>query len=217
MPNTKIKLNFRILPLFIFMAFLSMSVKINNVFERIRDEQAALINISQSEASAEEKTNQDTQILAKALERGGKTDGTNSAGTPNTAFTQSEILILQELAERREALDIRAKEIDKKAIQLKVAQEEIDKKLEQLKNYEQKLEKLINGYNQKERENLNSLVKLYATMKPKDAARIFNSLDMDILVSTIREMKPASSSAILSQMQPERAKNVTAELLGTKL
>lgn len=47
---------------------------------------------------------------------------------PNNSFSQSEILILQELAERREALDLRAKEIDRKAIQLKVAEEEIDKK-----------------------------------------------------------------------------------------
>ena len=47
-------------------------------------------------------------------------------------------MILQELAERREALDIRSREIDKKAVQLKVAEQEIDKRLKQLQEHEQK-------------------------------------------------------------------------------
>ena len=217
MKNNKNRLNLRILPLLIFTATLSLSVKINNVYERIKDENSSIIKFSASAAQAEEKNTQTTSALSQALERGGKPNNMQNTENPNNAFTQSEIIILQELAERREALDIRSKEIDKKAIQLKIAQEEIDKKLEQLKLYEQKLEKLINQYNSKEKENLNSLVKLYSTMKPKDAARIFDNLDMDILVSIIKEMKPTSSSAILSQMQSEKAKNVTAELLGNKL
>ena len=54
-------------------------------------------------------------------------------------------------------------------------------------------------------------------MKPKDAARIFDNLDLDILVAIIKEMKPTSSSAILSQMQSQKAQKVTAELLGNRL
>lgn len=215
--NKKNKINLRILPLLIFTATLSLSVKINSVYERIKDDTISLVKISTSHAQAEEKNAQETSALTHALERGGKKNSSTVLENPNSTFTQSEIVILQELAERREALDLRSKEIDKKAVQLKIAQEEIDKKLEQLKLYEQKLEKLINQYNSKEKENLNSLVKLYSTMKPKDAARIFDNLDLDILVAIIKEMKPTSSSAILSQMQSQKAQKVTAELLGNRL
>ncbi len=217
--STKNKTHFRLLPLFIFFAALTLSVKINNVFDQFRHPAAASLSISPNTASAEEKLNRETAELSEALERGGKASSGpagSAVAESGSAFSQSEILILQELAERREALDLRAKEIDKKAIQLKIAEEEIDKKLKQLQTYEQKLENLIHQYNQQEQEQLNSLVKLYTAMKPKDAARIFNTLDMDILVALMKEMKPSAASAILSQMNAERAKTVTTELLGNQ-
>ena len=215
-PQNK-KHSFRILPLFIFCAVLMLSVKINNVFDLLKDPEAPRVAITSSRAFAEEKMNKETKELTRILDQ----EGTNSDTTPETApasaFTQSEIQILQELAERREALDIKDKEIDKKAVQLKVAEEEIAKKLQQLKEYEARLKKLINEYDEKEQEKINSLIKLYSTMKPKDAARIFNTLDLDILTALLKGMKPSVSSAILAQMKAEKAKAVTAELMGNNL
>lgn len=212
----KNKTNIRILPIFIFIAVLTLSIKVNNVFDIYSQVSKTTFSISQSQASAQEKVVKETVELSEVLKKGD--DGINgqAAGNPN-AFTQSEILILQELAERRETLDARSKEIDKRAIQLKVAEDEIEKKLAQLKIYEQKLEKLIGNYNKQEQEKVDALVKLYSTMKPKDAARIFNTLDMDITVAILKGMKPAVSSAILAQMQSERAKAVTSELIGNNI
>lgn len=216
--KNKPKLNFRILPLFIFVAALSLSIKINSVFDLLANVETPKISISQNKALAEEKTTQETAQLNQILERNDSTVATPDtppAGGNN--FSQSEIAILQELAERRESLDIRSQEIDKKAIQLKVAEDEIDKKLRQLKEYEGKLKKLINNYNEKEKAQLASLVKVYSSMKPKDAARIFNTLDMDILVALLKEMKPSTSSAILAQMDAMKAKAVTNDLMSPNL
>ena len=49
-------------------------------------------------------------------------------------------------------------------------------------------------------------------MKPKEAARIFDRLDMKILVEVSTQMKPATMSAILAQMTPEAAERLTVEL-----
>ncbi len=216
MPKNK-KNNFRVLPLFIFFAVLMLSVKINNVFDLLKNPEAPKVTITSSRAFAEEKLNRETKELTRILDQGGKSSTDTPASTPASAFTQSEIQILQELAERREALDLRDKEIDKKTVQLKVAEEEIAKKLQQLKEYEARLKKLINEYDEKEQEKINSLIKLYSTMKPKDAARIFNTLDLDILVALLKGMKPSVSSSILAQMKAEKAKAVTAELMGNNL
>ena len=54
-------------------------------------------------------------------------------------------------------------------------------------------------------------------MKPKDAARIFNTFDLDILVAILKEMKPSSSSAILSQMDAIKAKEVTTALISRNI
>lgn len=211
MPNTKLKI--RLLPIFIFVAVLSLSIKINDVYDLYQQTTDTTLSISTSKALAKEsKANQDAAQLTGVLNNSSPTDTPKE--DPSNAFTASEILILQELAERRETLDARAKEIDKRTIQLKVAEAEIDKKLSQLKEYEQRLNELINQYSKKEQENINSLVKLYTSMKPKDAARIFNTMDLDITVAILKGMKPSTSSTIISQMSPEKAQAITAELIG---
>lgn len=217
MSVTQNKFHIRLLPVFIFAAVLSLSIKINSVFDTIVNRELPKISISQNKALAEEKNTQETAQLTQILERSDSNVPVPSNNAPNNNFTQSEIAILQELAERREALDIRSQEIDKKAIQLKVAEDEIDKKLRQLKEYETRLQKLINQYNDKEKAQLDSLVKMYSTMKPKDAARIFNTFELDILVAILKEMKPSTSSAILSQMNALKAKAVTTELLSRNI
>ncbi|MCX4349631.1 MAG: hypothetical protein OSJ76_07615 [Alphaproteobacteria bacterium] len=212
----KLKQQFRILPMVIFMAVLMLSVKLNNIFDQLKDPYAKRISISQSLAAAEEKNNQETSELTRILETGdsANSDSPAAAKPQNTGFTQSEIMILQELAERREALDIRSREIDKKAVQLKVAEQEIDKRLKQLQEHEQKLRKLIQEYNEKERAKINALIKVYSSMKPKDAARIFNTLDIDVTVALLKDMKPSTSSAILAQMNAEKAKEITDKIIG---
>ena len=210
------KSKIRLLPIFIFVAFLTLSIKVNNVFDMYNNQTKKALTISAAQALAEEQLNKETAELTDVLQGNSKNPAAK-ADNPNNAFTQSEIMILQELAERREVLDLRSKEIDKRAIQLKVAEEEIDKKLKQLKDYEQKLEKLINEYSQKEQSNIDSLVKLYASMKPKDAARIFNNMDLNITVALLKGMKPSASSAILSQMESEKAQAVTAQLIGNNI
>lgn len=211
------KTRIRILPILIFMAVLTLSIKVNNVFDLYNHQVKQKVSISTAQALAEEKLNQETAALSKVLQEGAPEGNQTDSSSPATAFTQSEIMILQELAERREALDLRAQEIDKRAIQLKVTEEEINKKLRQLKDYEQRLQKLINTYSEQEQENLNAMVKMYTSMKPKDAARIFNNLDMNITVALLKGMKPSSSSAILSQMDSQKAQAVTAELIGNNI
>jgi len=145
----KLKQQFRILPMVIFMAVLMLSVRLNNIFDLLKNPYANRLSISQSLAFAEEKNAKETSELTNILENGtsAATDSATGTPAPNTGFTQSEIMILQELAERREALDIRSREIDKKAVQLKVAEQEIDKRLKQLQEHEQKLRKLIQELN----------------------------------------------------------------------
>lgn len=215
---TKFKNNFRILPVFIFLAVLTLSIRVNNVFDSLKNADSRSFSISQSKAWAEEEASRDTAELGKVLEQAERGQNPGSTGEKaNSTFTQSEIMILQELAERREALDLRSREIDKKAVQLKVAEEEIEKKLAQLREYESKLKKLIGEYNEKEKEKIAALVKMYASMKPQSAARIFNTLDIETAASLLREMKPSSASAIVSQMEAVKAKAATDEIIGNSI
>lgn len=210
-----IKTKIRLLPVFIFMAVLTLTIKVNTVFDLYNRNQQKQLSISTGAAMAEEKLSNETKALSDVLNNSSQKNAKDE--NLNSNFSQSEILILQELAERREALDIRSQEIDKRAIQLKVTEEEINKKLHQLQEYEQKLEKLINIYSEQEKNNINTMVKLYSNMKPKDAARIFNTLDMNIVVALLKGMKASQASSVLAQMDATKAQAVTAELIGNNL
>jgi len=49
-------------------------------------------------------------------------------------------------------------------------------------------------------------------MKPKDAARIFDSLDNDVLVAVAQQMKSDVLAPVLAAMSPEQAQKLTVKL-----
>ena len=56
------------------------------------------------------------------------------------------------------------------------------------------------------------LVKLYESMKPRDAATIFNDLDMTVLLGVVDRMKDAKAAPVLAAMQPDKARELTTKL-----
>lgn len=209
----------RVLPIFIFLSSLMLTIRVTNIVESLHQRKLPKFGIGELQAA--ESVTPEATALSSALQSSDLKDKAQDASATNdddnsvkSNFTPSEILILQELAERREALDLRSAEIDKKALQLKVSEKEIDKQLKQLQEYEQKLKLLIQEYNAKEKEKIASLVKVYTNMKPKDAARIFETLDLEVTVALLKEMKPSASSAILAQITPAKAKAITDKIIG---
>ena len=57
-----------------------------------------------------------------------------------------------------------------------------------------------------------SLVKIYENMKPKDAARIFEDLELDTLLEVSERMKERKLAGIIAKMSPQKAREITIEL-----
>jgi flagellar motility protein MotE (MotC chaperone) len=53
---------------------------------------------------------------------------------------------------------------------------------------------------------------MYETMKPKDAARVFDRLGLDVLVPVVQQMNPRKMSDVLAAMSPDRAEKLTVAL-----
>lgn len=126
--------------------------------------------------------------------------------------TRGEADVLQRLGERREALDAREKELTLREQLLVAAEKQVDARLAELKQLEQKLEVLMGKRNEQEEVQLVALVKSYESMKPDDAARIFNRLERGILVDVASRMKPAKIGAVMAAMEPARAQDLTVLL-----
>ena len=56
------------------------------------------------------------------------------------------------------------------------------------------------------------LVKVYESMKPRDAAVIFNDLDMPVLLQVVDRMKEAKAAPVLAAMQADKARELTTKL-----
>ncbi len=133
-------------------------------------------------------------------------------GSEGPALTEQEIAVLEKLAKRREALDAREREIDLRANLLAATEKRIGAKLADLKAIQGKIAALLKEHDSEQRAKLGNLVKIYENMKPKDAAAIFEKLDLPIVLDVIEGMRVQKSGAILAQMNPSRAEKVTAAI-----
>ena len=133
---------------------------------------------------------------------------------PHDPFDMSdqEMALLQQLAERRRVLDRRAAEIDQRSALLSAAEERVQLKIDELADLQFTIENLLVRHDEQEEARMQSLVKIYENMKPKDAARIFEELDMVVLLEVVDRMKERKVAPVLAKMNPDRAKSVTLEL-----
>ncbi len=128
------------------------------------------------------------------------------------SFSPQEIEILQSLAQRRDDLDRRAAEVDRHEALLQATEQRIDEKIARLQQMESKINDAFKKEDQKDDAKIKSLVKIYETMKPKEAARIFEQLDLPVLLDVLEQMKELKTAPILASMEPGKAKAVTLAL-----
>jgi flagellar motility protein MotE (MotC chaperone) len=81
-----------------------------------------------------------------------------------------------------------------------------------MKNLQAEIEKLLAAYDEQQEKKVTSLVKIYETMKPKEAAKIFEELEMDVLLMVVERINSRRLAPILAAMNPQKAREVTVEL-----
>ena len=127
-------------------------------------------------------------------------------------LSQTELDVLQQLTERRKVLDEREGALAERSSLLQAAETRIDQKIQDLRDLRATLEQLTRIRDDQEERKILSLVKIYETMKPRDAARIFQDLEMDTLLLVVDRMKERKLAPIMAEMNPNKAMEVTVEL-----
>ena len=217
---------FRFLPATIFVAVLMLTLRIGNIWESgdggVNGNISVVSALSVSDSQAQENSPDGTPANDQdAMTENAEGDEANDENPEEVArlitndptlLTQTEIDLLQQLAERRKYLETREGEIEMREGLLQAAEARIEKKIAELKLFQETIEKLVKTYDDQQGEKVQSLVKIYENMKPKDAARIFEELEMDTLLLVAERMKERKLAPVMAAMNPAKATEITVEL-----
>ena len=123
--------------------------------------------------------------------------------------------MLESLRARRAEIEERQAAAMQREQLVTAAERRLAQRVEELAALQTRLETLERERAQREEAGLRGLVRLYEGMRPRDAAAIFDDLDMPVLVPIVDRMREARAAPVMAAMRPERARALTAEL--TKL
>ncbi|MDP3410538.1 MotE family protein [Bosea sp. (in: a-proteobacteria)] len=143
----------------------------------------------------------------------------NKAGIMNgvaAPVSPAERALLERLGSRREEIDARMRELEMRERLLDTAEKKLDSRVDDLKELETKAG-VAPGAKPGADDNkaIKNLVIMYEAMKPKDAARVFDRLGLDVLVPVVQQMNPRKMSEVLAAMAPDRAEKLTVALAST--
>lgn len=212
----------RFLPLTIFAATLMLTVRVGDIWVDIDTLLNDGIQVSEATAQTEPaapgaapETAATPPPAGEPQGEGGATvreDPTRLITDDPTLLSPAEIEVLMRLAERRDEIEKREREIEARGGLLRAAEIRIERRVQELEELQKVIEERIKVFDKQQEDKLISLVKIYENMKPKDAARIFEDLEMVTLLEVAERMKERKLAPVMAQMNPERAREITVEL-----
>ena len=212
----------RILPMLIIVLALLFSVKLGNIWQGassidFRDGLDMQPALAQQSDAPEGKPGQNEAPNASDGPPPGttplqETDAETPILSDPNRFSEREVQLLQELAERRNVLDARERQLEEREALLKAAEQRLVEKQTELNATKGELKALLKEQDAQEKAKVKQLVAIYENMKPQDAANIFDDLEMPVLLQVIENMKERKVAPVIASMSTEKARELTKEL-----
>jgi flagellar motility protein MotE (MotC chaperone) len=161
-------------------------------------------DITGSVEKEKEKPKEETKPEAAKAET-----GMPEQGPPVSA---SERAILERLQARRQELEARAREIDIRESLLKAAEKRAEGRVEELKAIESRITGATQQKADDDAARFKGIITMYEGMKPKDAAKVFDRLEMPVLFEIASHIAPRKMSDIMGVMSPDVAERLTVEM-----
>jgi len=222
----------KIIPLLVVVAMLAFSVRLVEVANGVS-------TLSSAAMAADKKDDHsgDKMAMADHAEEGAEKDAGEQeamadkddamasddedltwldSGDNDVDFSDIRMEMFEDMTARRKSLDAREKQLTTREALLQAAEQELERKFQELSTIRMDIENLLGQQSDEEKARIQSLVKIYEGMKAKEAARIFDTLDLDILVTVMSQMSERKLAPVIAAMNPERARTVTIMLAEQK-
>ncbi|MFQ3307221.1 MAG: flagellar motility protein MotE (MotC chaperone) [Candidatus Midichloriaceae bacterium] len=207
----------RLLPYALILLVVMFFSKLMNVL----DEYLNMMTVQESQANLE-KPSQKESVAADPVKNDDNTPVAIKKDEKDTGFLEklekfdykleSEKKLLQQLRKRRKEIDEYKDDIYTDRDAMVSIKQHIDSRLNVLEKLQQKIKPRVQEVNKEEVLRRDKLVKVYESMKSKDAAKIFDELPMGILLDVTETMKESKLALILADMKADKARELTTIL-----
>jgi flagellar motility protein MotE (MotC chaperone) len=135
-----------------------------------------------------------------------------AAAAPPDPAVAAERAVLDALRERRAGIDQREQALVVREVMFAAAERRLQTRVAELVTMRDRLEALERSRGERDDAGWRGLVRVYEGMRPRDAAAIFDDLEMPVLVQVMDRMGERKAAPVLGAMRPERARQLTTEL-----
>jgi flagellar motility protein MotE (MotC chaperone) len=133
-------------------------------------------------------------------------------GDGSNAISQAERALLEQLRARRAELEAREQTIASRELVLAAAERRLGQRIEELTQLQQRLESMERARGEREDAGWRGLVRTYENMRPREAAAIFEELELPVVIQILDRMGERKMAPVIGAMRPEKARILTAEL-----
>jgi flagellar motility protein MotE (MotC chaperone) len=121
--------------------------------------------------------------------------------------------VLRAISLERDLLKEQKSKVDIQNSELALAREKLGIEKAALVELKDSIETLLSKVEAAQTDDLNRLISFYQNMKPAEAARIMDELDIEVTIMVLGTMKPRTAAPILAKMTPIRARAVSKIIL----
>jgi flagellar motility protein MotE (MotC chaperone) len=109
-------------------------------------------------------------------------------------------------------LEVREQSIVSRELVLAAAERRLTQRIEELTQLQQRLESMERTRGEREEAGWRGLVRTYENMRPREAAAIFEELELPVVIQILDRMGERKMAPVIGAMRPEKARLLTAEL-----
>jgi flagellar motility protein MotE (MotC chaperone) len=200
--------------LFIFAMIAGIGLVAVENFDQI-ESQVKRIEIGVGLAQAEEKPASKVPAAAAEAVVAAEHSADSKAIAIEKPIDESDYLF--KLSERKKQLDQREEDLNKLSAEIAKQKGEIEEKLLKLEETRQKISTALEEKIKADDGKVETLVQMYSNMKPQQAAKVFETLDEDLVIEILGRMKKKNAADILNLIKAEKAQVFAERYVGYRV
>jgi flagellar motility protein MotE (MotC chaperone) len=135
---------------------------------------------------------------------------------PDPEVSKAEADLVKDILARQSTIEGEQQQLDQQKHVLNAARAVLDQKMNTLDASMATLEQKQAAHREVMDAETDRLVKIYEDMPPKEAAAVFNIMDIHVLIAVASKMNTRKVSAIMGNMSPERVNLISQFMAGVR-